>query len=108
MKYELTEPEAIRRVPAIAFPESPALMHLKERPLVSVIIPCFNRERLVTCEIESALAQASVRKEIIVIDDGSTYASWSAITSSEDKIKAIKSHNRGVAAARNRFERGTR
>lgn len=41
------------------------------RPLVSILIPCYNAERWIGQAIESALAQTWSEKEIIVVDDGS-------------------------------------
>jgi glycosyltransferase involved in cell wall biosynthesis len=42
------------------------------RPLLSVVIPTWNRARLVAEAIESALAQGPERVEVVVVDDGST------------------------------------
>src|SRR5205809_573285 len=42
------------------------------KPLVSILIPCFNAERWIAQCIESALAQTWPEKEVIVVDDGST------------------------------------
>jgi glycosyltransferase involved in cell wall biosynthesis len=43
-----------------------------KRPLLSVVIPTWNRVRLVCEAIESALAQRPGQVEVIVVDDGST------------------------------------
>ena len=43
-----------------------------KRPLLSVVIPTWNRARLVCEAIESALAQRPGQIEVIVVDDGST------------------------------------
>src|SRR2546423_12851996 len=43
-----------------------------ESPLLSVVIPTWNRARLVGEAVESALAQMDGRVEVIVVDDGST------------------------------------
>ena len=41
------------------------------KPLVSILIPCFNAELLVAQAIESALAQTGPDFEVIVVDNGS-------------------------------------
>ena len=42
------------------------------KPLVSILIPAYNAQRWIVDTLESAVAQTWLRKEIIVIDDGST------------------------------------
>ena len=42
------------------------------KPLVSILIPAYNAEKTIAYTIQSAIAQTWQRKEIIVIDDGST------------------------------------
>jgi glycosyltransferase involved in cell wall biosynthesis len=71
-------------------------------PLVSIIIPCYNGERFVGEAIESSLRQTHSRKEVIVIDDGSTDRSLSLIRSFGDRIRWETGPNRGAGAARNR------
>ncbi len=41
-------------------------------PRCSVVVPVFNREKLVGPTIDSLLAQTFTNYEIIVVDDGST------------------------------------
>lgn len=45
---------------------------MKEQPLVSVIIPCYQTEKYVRHAIDSALAQTYKPIEVLAIDDGST------------------------------------
>lgn len=73
------------------------------RPLVSILIPCFNAERWVKQAIESALAQTWVSKEVIVVDDGSTDGSLGIIKSFGDRIRWETGANRGSNQARNRL-----
>jgi glycosyltransferase involved in cell wall biosynthesis len=71
-------------------------------PLVSILIPAFNAQRWVASTIESALGQTWPRKEIVVVDDGSsdqTLAVARAFAGSN--VKVMTQPNRGAAAARN-------
>jgi glycosyltransferase involved in cell wall biosynthesis len=73
-------------------------------PLTSIVVPTFNRAYCLPRTIESALAQANVRVEVIVVDDGSTDQTPSLIASrygSEPRVRFIRQDNGGVAVARN-------
>jgi glycosyltransferase involved in cell wall biosynthesis len=70
-------------------------------PLVSVIIPTFNRRSLVLRAIDSALAQTYRNFEIIVQDDGSTDGTGDAVATLSGPIAYAWQPNRGLAAARN-------
>lgn len=71
-------------------------------PQVSIIIPCFNAEKLIGEAIQSALDQTCPHVEVIVIDDGSSDGSLAVIRSFGDRIRWETGPNRGAAAARNR------
>jgi len=73
------------------------------RPLVSVIIPTYNRLHTLDRAIKSVLCQTNDNLEIIVIDDGSTDGTDNYIKNIEDdRIVYIKHEfNKGVSAARN-------
>jgi glycosyltransferase involved in cell wall biosynthesis len=73
-----------------------------ERPLVSIIIPCYNAERWISEAIQSCLDQTYRPIEIIVIDDGSTDGSLEIIKSFGDAVRWETGPNRGGNAARNR------
>jgi alpha-1,3-rhamnosyltransferase len=47
-------------------------MDIKDQPLVSIIVPCYNHEKFITKCIESVINQTYKEWELIVIDDGST------------------------------------
>jgi len=71
-------------------------------PLVSIIIPAYNSEEWVGEAIESALAQTWPRKEIIVVDDGSTDSTLSVARRYESaSVKVVTQPNAGASAARN-------
>ena len=72
-----------------------------QTPLVSVIIPTFNRAEVVSRAVNSVLNQTFKDFECIVVDDGSTDGTDSVLLGFADKIKVIKTENRGVSAARN-------
>lgn len=72
------------------------------RPLVSIIIPCFNAAPYVGEAIESALRQTYKPTEVIVVDDGSTDDSLTVIRSFEGRIRWETGPHRGASAARNR------
>jgi glycosyltransferase involved in cell wall biosynthesis len=71
-------------------------------PLVSVIIPTYNRGWIVKEAIESVLKQDFTDFELIVVDDGSTDNTAEILHGFGSDIRVIKQSNRGVSAARNR------
>lgn len=70
-------------------------------PLVSVIVPTYNRHRLLGEAIDSVLAQTYSNFELIVVDDGSTDRTAERLASYGAAIKVIRQSNQGVSAARN-------
>lgn len=69
-------------------------------PAVSVVVPCFNHGRYLRQAIDSALAQTSVRVEVIVVNDGSTDDTADILDEYPDVV-AVHQANSGLAAARN-------
>jgi glycosyltransferase involved in cell wall biosynthesis len=71
-------------------------------PLVSILIPAYNAERLIAETLQSAIDQTWPRKEIIVIDDGSTDRTAEvARRFASQGVTVVSSKNQGAAAARN-------
>lgn len=68
---------------------------------ISVIIPTYNREKLIGRAIESVLAQTRKADEIIIVDDGSTDHTGKMVQNYSKDIKYIFQENKGGAAARN-------
>jgi glycosyltransferase involved in cell wall biosynthesis len=72
-------------------------------PLVSILIPAYNAQEWIGDTIESALGESWPRKEIIVVDDGSTDQTLSIARRFASKTAAVVTQtNQGAAAARNR------
>lgn len=74
---------------------------IKQDPLVSIIIPCYNHGKYLTQAIESVLKQSHQNFEIIVIDDGSTDHT-AEVCKSYSQVKYHKTNRLGLSAARNR------
>ncbi len=70
-------------------------------PLVSIVIDNYNYARFLGAAIDSALAQTYSRREIIVVDDGSTDESRAVIAAYGDRIKAVFQQNQGQSGAFN-------
>src|SRR6267378_3691627 len=72
-------------------------------PLLSIVLPVYNRERMLKRAIESCLAQDFADFELIVVDDGSTDRSVSVAEAYRDPRISVVRHpvNRGVGPARN-------
>lgn len=72
------------------------------RPLISVVVPLFNKARYVAEALNSVERQSFVDYEVIVVDDGSSDESAlivSAIASS--RMRLVQQANAGVSSARN-------
>jgi len=74
-----------------------------ENPLVSVIIPTFNRAGLLLQAVESVVGQeiTGPRVEVIVIDDGSTDETRDALAPYLPRLCYAFQENAGLSAARN-------
>jgi glycosyltransferase involved in cell wall biosynthesis len=72
------------------------------KPLVSVLIPCYNAAKYIGETLESVFRQTWQSLEVIVVDDGSKDNSADVVRSFIDpRIKLIQQTNKGSAAARN-------
>lgn len=76
---------------------------MQSDPLVSIIIPTFNRKSYVTEAIDSCLAQTHGNCEIIVVDDGSADGTGGLLADRYgDRLRYIYQDNQGPGLARNR------
>jgi glycosyltransferase involved in cell wall biosynthesis len=72
------------------------------KPLVSILIPAYNAEEFIAYTLQSAIAQTWPRKEIIVVDDGSTdLTAGIARRFASREVSVVSQENQGAAAARN-------
>src|SRR5262249_4967223 len=73
-------------------------------PLVSVILPTYNRADTIPRAIESVRNQTLQDWELLVVDDGSTDNTAELVTAlyaSDPRVKLIRQENQGVSGARN-------
>jgi glycosyltransferase involved in cell wall biosynthesis len=67
------------------------------RPLLSIIVPCFNEEKTIKKIIKKILQIKNIHKQIIIVNDGSTDNSLKLINTFKSKVDTIINHkfNRG-------------
>jgi glycosyltransferase involved in cell wall biosynthesis len=70
-------------------------------PLVSIIIPTYNRAWSINRAIDSVFDQNYKNFELIVVDDGSTDETPGILSGYGKAIKVLSKRNSGVSAARN-------
>src|ERR1700761_1233269 len=73
---------------------------MNNTPLVSIIIPTYNRAGLIRSAINSALQQTYTNIQVIVIDDGST-DDTAGVIKDYPQVEYIVQEHAGQAAARN-------
>ena len=73
-------------------------------PLVTIVMPVYNKEAYVAKAIESVLSQTYQNLELFIIDDGSTDGSLEIIKSyqGDARVRINSQKNSGVASCRNR------
>ncbi|MCZ7684807.1 MAG: glycosyltransferase [Sandaracinaceae bacterium] len=77
------------------------------RPLVSVMIPCFQAEGTLELALASVRAQTAGDLECLCLDDGSTDRTWTMLSEAAVRDRRFRIerslHNRGRGAARKRL-----
>ena len=75
-------------------------------PLISIITPTYNHERFIASCVESVLSQTYSNWEQIIIDDGSTDNTRSAVEEFEDRrIRYLRQENQGIEALAHTYNR---
>jgi glycosyltransferase involved in cell wall biosynthesis len=74
---------------------------MSDRPLVSVVIPCYKQAHYLPEAIDSALAQTHTPLEVIVVNDGSPDDTEEVARGYGDRIVYVHRPNGGLPAARN-------
>lgn len=75
-----------------------------DKPLVSIVIPSWNRESFLAKTIDSYLGQSYKNIELILVDDGSTDDSrilYDYYTEKDKRVKVIYIKHSGISVARN-------
>jgi len=76
-------------------------MEKARKQSIAVVIPNYNRPRIVADAIRSVLAQNRPADEILVVDDGSREPSEETVRAFGDRVRYLYQDNRGLAGARN-------
>lgn len=88
----------------IASTESAALPASDGEPLVSIIMPAWNRESVIASAVDSIQAQTMHAWELLIVDDGSTDGTATlaeALALADPRIRVLRGDHAGVCAARN-------
>jgi glycosyltransferase involved in cell wall biosynthesis len=97
-------PAGLRRTDVPAESAAPSRSQAGDRPLVSIVLPTFNRLHYLRVTVDSILAQSLRDWELLIADDGSAAETRAYLRSLEDapRIRVIwLPHTGNPAAARN-------
>jgi len=89
----------------IAGRRTPPLPDAAHGPLISVLIPCFNEEKVIESSVRRILASNWPRLEVLVLDDGSTDHTAEVVRrafADEPRVTLMAFENGGKARALNR------
>lgn len=74
------------------------------KPIISIIMPCYNQEKYIGEAVDSVLSQTFTNWELIIVDDGSTDDSYSIMkdyAGRDERITCYRQDNAGPSKARN-------
>ncbi|HYA69519.1 MAG TPA: glycosyltransferase, partial [Acidimicrobiales bacterium] len=84
---------------------APPMPDPRNGPLVSVLIPCFNEEKVIVASVARILHSRWERLEVLVVDDGSTDRTIARVREAfadEPRVSVLSFENGGKARALNR------
>jgi cellulose synthase/poly-beta-1,6-N-acetylglucosamine synthase-like glycosyltransferase/peptidoglycan/xylan/chitin deacetylase (PgdA/CDA1 family)/spore germination protein YaaH len=91
--------------------KTPPDLDTETGPLISVLIPCFNEEKVIEASLRRILASRWTNLEVLVLDDGSADATSDIVRrafANEPRVSLMTFENGGKARALNRgLERAT-
>lgn len=72
------------------------------RPLISVVIPLYNKEKNIATTLQSVLSQEGCAFDVVVVDDGSTDGSADVVKNiADNRLRLYRQPNGGPSKARN-------
>lgn len=77
--------------------------NLKDKTLVSVIVPIYNAEKYLTACVDALLAQTYTHIEILLVDDGSEDRSGTLCdeyAQRDSRVRVLHLQNGGVSASK--------
>jgi cellulose synthase/poly-beta-1,6-N-acetylglucosamine synthase-like glycosyltransferase/spore germination protein YaaH/peptidoglycan/xylan/chitin deacetylase (PgdA/CDA1 family) len=83
----------------------PKMLDPAAGPLISVLIPCFNEEKVIVASVARILASSWSRLEVLVLDDGSKDATSAVVRAAyadDPRVSLLTFENGGKARALNR------
>jgi cellulose synthase/poly-beta-1,6-N-acetylglucosamine synthase-like glycosyltransferase/spore germination protein YaaH/peptidoglycan/xylan/chitin deacetylase (PgdA/CDA1 family) len=83
----------------------PPMLDRDTGPMISVLIPCFNEQKVIVASVERILNSEWSHLEVLVVDDGSTDGTAAAVRdaySAEPRVTLLTFENGGKARALNR------
>jgi glycosyltransferase involved in cell wall biosynthesis len=77
-------------------------------PLVTVVIPTYNRAHVIGRTIADVFNQTYKNLQLVIVDDGSTDNTTEVLTKFDGRVEVVRQANGGAASARNRGIREAR